>query len=323
MYPFAGQMHLCDFGASVKACPDASNCVGPSGTVYTPARLYSFPIWSTRVFVRDSMKAVFPEYAEKIDEQVDPGEYGLENYTCRLARAPAVGSCEAWKQHPIRKDEMSLMRNSAFAFFSGAYLGIGQHFVYNVAFTRLFGPGMELRVGVQKVLADLFVHVPFMYLPLYYMFEDTALGIGNPEAGTRSAGEDVGHDDDGDDDEEDDDDDDVDDDDDDGDGNHGPHHQTIFSINAEEITVIIISSIIVIFTITITIMSASGLRRWRTELSDTMMAYCKIFPLFHLFNFTVTPPELRIGLIACVSFVWLVVLSYLSHYNVEHAPAPE
>ena len=27
---------------------------------------------------------------------------------------------------------------------------------------------------------------------------------------------------------------------------------------------------------------------------------------FHLFNFTVTPPELRIGLIACVSFVWLV-----------------
>lgn len=85
MYPFAGQMHLCDFGASVKACPDAANCVGPSGTVYTPARLYSFPIWSTRVFVRDSMKAVFPEYAEKIDEHVDPGEYGLENYTCRLA----------------------------------------------------------------------------------------------------------------------------------------------------------------------------------------------------------------------------------------------
>ena len=22
--------------------------------------------------------------------------------------------------------------------------------------------------------------VPFMYLPLYYMFEDTALGVGNP-----------------------------------------------------------------------------------------------------------------------------------------------
>mmetsp|Transcript_5285 Transcript_5285/g.9478 ORF Transcript_5285/g.9478 Transcript_5285/m.9478 type:complete len:189 (+) Transcript_5285:54-620(+) len=147
-----------------------------------------------------------------------------------------------------QKDEMKWTRNSAFAFFSGAYLGVGQHFVYNVAFTRLFGPGMELRVGIQKVLADLFLHVPFLYLPLYYMFEDTALGIGSP---------------------------------------------------------------------------VTGLRRWKSELSDTMLAYCKIFPLFHLFNFTVTPPELRIGLIACVSFVWLVVLSYLSHYNVEHTPKGE
>ena len=25
--------------------------------------------------------------------------------------------------------------------------------------------------------------VPFMYLPLYYMFEDTALGVGNPQSG--------------------------------------------------------------------------------------------------------------------------------------------
>ena len=31
---------------------------------------------------------------------------------------------------------------------------------------RLFGPGMELRVGVQKVLADLFVHVPWAAFPL-------------------------------------------------------------------------------------------------------------------------------------------------------------
>lgn len=158
----------------------------------------------------------------------------------------------------------------------------GQHFVYNVAFTRIFGAGMDLRVGVQKVLADLFGHVsglcvsgadlrlgnlkfhhcgsspwmavalesqkqthllwvptmdtsitvddfislinlffcsifshlflyvfvqsqvPFMYLPLYYMFEDTALGVGTP---------------------------------------------------------------------------SSGLQRWWTELPSTMAAYCKIFPM--------------------------------------------
>ena len=35
----------------------------------------------------------------------------------------------------------------------------GQHFVYNVAFTRIFGAGMDLRVGMQKVAADLFFHV--------------------------------------------------------------------------------------------------------------------------------------------------------------------
>eukprot|EP00434_Breviolum_minutum_P030989 symbB.v1.2.027407.t1/scaffold2802.1/size122644/3 len=58
-----------------------------------------------------------------------------------------------------RKSQPSWQRNVAFALFSGAYLGVGQHFVYNVAFTRIFGAGMDLRVGVQKVLADLFGHV--------------------------------------------------------------------------------------------------------------------------------------------------------------------
>jgi len=85
LYPFAGQMHLCNFGANIKECPDASDCKGPMGTTYSMPRLYSFPIWSTRVFVRDSLKAVFPDMAEEIDAKVDPGEYGLENYQCRLA----------------------------------------------------------------------------------------------------------------------------------------------------------------------------------------------------------------------------------------------
>lgn len=86
MYPFAGQMHLCDFGANIKECPNAPNCKGPMGTTYSMPRLYSFPIWSTRVFVRDSLKAVvFPDLADQIDAKVDPGEYGLESYHCRLA----------------------------------------------------------------------------------------------------------------------------------------------------------------------------------------------------------------------------------------------
>ena len=57
-----------------------------------------------------------------------------------------------------RKERPSWQRTMAFASFSGLYLGIGQHFVYNVAFTRLFGAGMELKVGLRKVLADVLGH---------------------------------------------------------------------------------------------------------------------------------------------------------------------
>eukprot|EP00442_Polarella_glacialis_P028583 CAMPEP_0115083744 /NCGR_PEP_ID=MMETSP0227-20121206/20776_1 /TAXON_ID=89957 /ORGANISM="Polarella glacialis, Strain CCMP 1383" /LENGTH=223 /DNA_ID=CAMNT_0002472277 /DNA_START=42 /DNA_END=713 /DNA_ORIENTATION=+ len=141
-----------------------------------------------------------------------------------------------------RKEEFNFHRNCSFAFFSAAYLGVGQHMVYNVAFTRIFGAGTELRVAVPKVIADATVHVPLLYLPLYYMFADTALGIGSPE---------------------------------------------------------------------------SGLQRYQTEFWATCGAYWKVFPVFHLVNFTMTPPELRIGFVACVSFVWLIILSVMSHRNME------
>lgn len=84
-YPFAGKMHLCDFGSNIKDCPDAANCKGPLGTPYSAPRLYDYDIWSTRIFIKDSLKAIFPDKAEELDKAVDPGEYGMENYYCRLA----------------------------------------------------------------------------------------------------------------------------------------------------------------------------------------------------------------------------------------------
>eukprot|EP00930_Biecheleria_cincta_P041771 TRINITY_DN2868_c0_g4_i1.p1 TRINITY_DN2868_c0_g4~~TRINITY_DN2868_c0_g4_i1.p1 ORF type:complete len:492 (+),score=94.37 TRINITY_DN2868_c0_g4_i1:218-1693(+) len=83
--PFAGQMFLCDMGAfctGVDENPEA--CRGPGGTTITPPRLYSYDIWSTRVFVRESLKAIFPTKADEIDKVADPGEYGMESYNCRL-----------------------------------------------------------------------------------------------------------------------------------------------------------------------------------------------------------------------------------------------
>ncbi|CAE8622554.1 unnamed protein product [Polarella glacialis] len=41
-------------------------------------------MWASRVFVRDSFLAMFPERAAEMAEKVDPGEYGLESYWLRV-----------------------------------------------------------------------------------------------------------------------------------------------------------------------------------------------------------------------------------------------
>merc|ERR1719387_787433 len=47
-------------------------------------RLYSYDIWMTRTFVRESLKALFPSMVNEINTVADPGEYGLENWYCRV-----------------------------------------------------------------------------------------------------------------------------------------------------------------------------------------------------------------------------------------------
>jgi len=73
---FGGEMYLCDFAEGRR---------GPLGTrVENAGRLYAnFAQWNTRVFVRDSLMAIFPDRAQEIHDSVDPGEYGAESYRCR------------------------------------------------------------------------------------------------------------------------------------------------------------------------------------------------------------------------------------------------
>merc|ERR1719379_3115980 len=61
MAPYAGEMHLCDFGRDAALCPGAPNCQGPTGTTYSMKRLYGFSDWATRKFVKDAMLKVFPD----------------------------------------------------------------------------------------------------------------------------------------------------------------------------------------------------------------------------------------------------------------------
>ena len=61
-----------------------------------------------------------------------------------------------------KKERLDIRRNRSFAFFSGADLGIGQHLIYNVAFTRAVGHGRDGVTALKKVLADATVHVPLI-----------------------------------------------------------------------------------------------------------------------------------------------------------------
>jgi len=140
-----------------------------------------------------------------------------------------------------QKSSVDWKRNAAFATFSGIWLGCGQHYIYNILFTRWFGSALDLKTAAKKVLADGLWHVPMLYLPFYYAFEDTLLRSG----------------------------------------------------------------------------PIAGLRRYSQEWLSCMKPYWSMWTFFHLANFRFTPPELRIGVIACMSFVWLVVLSYVSHRTYE------
>jgi hypothetical protein len=85
MNPFGGQMHLCDFASHISSCPNGPDCTGPGGqAIPDPGALYPFDIWYTRGFMRDSLQQLFPDKLEEIQNKVDPGEYGLESYYCRL-----------------------------------------------------------------------------------------------------------------------------------------------------------------------------------------------------------------------------------------------
>ena len=135
-----------------------------------------------------------------------------------------------------------------FAFFSGAYLGVGQHFIYNVAFTRAFGKGTDLVTALKKVVADSTVHVPMIYLPLYYPFKTVMLGEGS---------------------------------------------------------------------------AMDGLNRYRSDAPKVLPTYWSTWPAVHLCNFVLTPVELRVGVVAGVSFMWLIYLSYASHQVADNASGNE
>lgn len=95
--------------------------------------------------------------------------------------------------HRPHRAQFDVMRNIKFAAFCWLYVGSFQHFVYNVAFKRLFpGSGVActaecpcpeaacatgMVVAFKKAIADNFVHSPFLYLPGTHPAEHGLLGL--------------------------------------------------------------------------------------------------------------------------------------------------
>eukprot|EP00450_Noctiluca_scintillans_P000881 CAMPEP_0194489594 /NCGR_PEP_ID=MMETSP0253-20130528/9082_1 /TAXON_ID=2966 /ORGANISM="Noctiluca scintillans" /LENGTH=121 /DNA_ID=CAMNT_0039330085 /DNA_START=327 /DNA_END=688 /DNA_ORIENTATION=- len=60
-----------------------------------------------------------------------------------------------------------------------------------------------------------------------------------------------------------------------------------------------------------------GLRQYSVEWWECMKPYWSMWSVVHFVNFRFTPPELRIAVVAGVSFFWLVILSHVSHKSYE------
>jgi len=56
-----------------------------------------------------------------------------------------------------------------------------------------------------------------------------------------------------------------------------------------------------------------GIKRYSEQWLEVMKPYWSLWTAFNVFLFRYTPLELRISLIACMSFFWLTILSYTTN----------
>jgi len=71
--------------------------------------------------------------------------------------------------------EIDMTRNVCFATYGGWYCGWFQHVVYNLTYTRLYGAGTSMLVVAKKNATDQFIHIPFVCLFTYYVWQECFL----------------------------------------------------------------------------------------------------------------------------------------------------
>eukprot|EP00440_Ansanella_granifera_P071506 gb/GFBE01077603.1/.p1 GENE.gb/GFBE01077603.1/~~gb/GFBE01077603.1/.p1 ORF type:complete len:245 (+),score=45.27 gb/GFBE01077603.1/:1-735(+) len=89
-----------------------------------------------------------------------------------LYSSKAAG-CDFAAQRLIeRREKINVPRMLAAGLFGGCYAGCVQHWIFNVAFTKLFGSGTCWRTGAKKMLGDALVQTPLIYLPIFFAFDE-------------------------------------------------------------------------------------------------------------------------------------------------------
>ena len=182
-----------------------------------------------------------------------------------------------------RRDRLNLRRSFAFACWGGFYLGCGQHVWYNLIFTRFFGAAQTTKATVQKVVTDSLVHVPLCCHPLYFTFENWALGgtqTANAEGGKESVEKE---------------------------GAVTARRNN----NIPERKLVVEVAPFTLEAAKVGFAKYCGSEGWQANLT-----YYQMWPLFHFVNFRYTPPHLRIACVAGFSYLWLIVLSVLSHKSI-------
>eukprot|EP00927_Polykrikos_kofoidii_P055257 TRINITY_DN49538_c0_g1_i1.p1 TRINITY_DN49538_c0_g1~~TRINITY_DN49538_c0_g1_i1.p1 ORF type:complete len:216 (-),score=30.78 TRINITY_DN49538_c0_g1_i1:33-626(-) len=98
--------------------------------------------------------------------------------TAALAGTSKTSGCDFCVQRfAERRDTVDWRRNAAFASFGLSWVGCGQYFLFNKVFPFLV-PGINGRARLLPIISvtmmDSFVHIPFLYLPIFYLFRAIA-----------------------------------------------------------------------------------------------------------------------------------------------------
>mmetsp|Transcript_53189 Transcript_53189/g.122217 ORF Transcript_53189/g.122217 Transcript_53189/m.122217 type:complete len:187 (-) Transcript_53189:179-739(-) len=133
-----------------------------------------------------------------------------------------------------RREKLDYKRTAAFTIFGCGWMGAGQYFVYCKLLEALL-PARTVSAALGKMSLDQFIHVPFVFMPIFYLTDACVQGEGISYAR----------------------------------------------------------------------------QKYENEIVETMTANWQLWLPAQFIGFRFVPPHVRVPYVACVSFVWTMILSML------------